>query len=169
MQALAPAATAIGSALPAASTALPWLAGGAAALGAISSITQGSAQAKQSNINANLLDKQAQSVALQTGSQVGQIRRQGAEVAGQQAVAFADNGTGTGGTNALIQRSSAIDTELDAANADYNGRVQIADLGNQANAMRLSAKNQKPGLLSLVGGAANTAGAYYGTKSLLKG
>ena len=88
---------------------------------------------------------------------------------GEQAAAFADNGTGTGGSNALIQRSTAIDTEMDAANADYNGQLQINDLKNQASAMRATAKNQQPGLLSLVGGTASTLGSYYGTKSLLKG
>lgn len=169
MQALGPAVSAVQSALPGATTALPWLAGGNAALGALSNITQGSAESKMSNLNAGLLDQQARNVALQTGSQVGQIRRQGAQIAGEQAAGFADNGTGTGGSNALIQRSSAIDTELDAANADFNGRQQIAILNNQAGALRLQAKNQKPGLLSIAGGAANTIGSYYGTKALLKG
>lgn len=169
MEALAPAVTAIGTALPTATTALPWLAGGAAGLGAINDIKQSRSASKQSNLNAKLLDQQASNVALQTGSQVSQIRQQGAQIAGQQATAFADNGTGTGGSNALLQRSSAIDTEMDAANTDYNGRMQIADLNNQASALRLQARNQKPGLLSLVGGAANTVGSYYGTKSLLKG
>jgi len=149
--------------------ALPWIAGGAAGLSAVSGITNAQAQSKQSKVNAGLLDKQANNVALQTGSQVGQIRRQGANVLADQSAGFADNGTGTGGSNALIQRSTAIDTEMDAANADYNGRLQMTDLQNQASGMRATAKNQRPGLLSIVGGAANTAGSYYGTKSLLKG
>lgn len=149
--------------------ALPWIAGGAAGLSAISGISNAQAQSKQSAANARLVDQQAKNVALQTGSQVGQIRRQGAQVLGEQTAAFGDNGTGTGGSNALIQRSSAIDTEMDAANADYNGRVQMTDLQNQASGLRATAKNQQPGLLSLIGGAASTAGSYYGTKSLLKG
>ncbi|MCX3078451.1 hypothetical protein N2K17_01685 [Klebsiella michiganensis] len=149
--------------------ALPWLAGGAAGFSALSGLSNANQQSKQSNLNAQLLDQQARNTALQTGSQVSQIRRQGANVMGEQAAAFADNGTGTGGSNALIQRSTAIDTEMDAANADYNGQLQINDLKNQASSMRATAKNQQPGLLSLVGGAASTLGSYYGTKSLLKG
>lgn len=149
--------------------ALPWVAGGAAGLSAISGITNAQAQSKQTAANARLVDKQANNIALQTGSQVGQIRRQGANVLADQSAGFADNGTGTGGSNALIQRSTAIDTEMDAANADYNGRLQMTDLMNQASGLRASAKNQQPGLLSLIGGAASTAGSYYGTKSLLKG
>lgn len=145
-----------------------YLAAGAAGLGALSNISSASSASKQSNLNAKLLDQQARNVALQTGSQVSQIRSQGAQVAGQQAAAFADNGTGTGGSNALIQRSSAIDTELDAANANYNGQQQIADLNNQASAMRVAAKAQRPGLLSLLGGATSTASAYYGTKAMMK-
>lgn len=145
-----------------------YLAAGAAGLGALSNISSASNASKQSNVNAKLLDQQARNVALQTGSQVSQIRSQGAQVAGQQAAAFADNGTGTGGSNALIQRSSAIDTELDAANANYNGQQQIADLSNQASAMRATSKAQRPGLLSLLGGAASTASAYYGTKAMMK-
>lgn len=148
---------------------LPFLAAGSTALGALSNIKSANAAAKQSNLNASLLDQQARNVALQTGSQVGQIRRQGAQIAGEQSAGFADNGTGTGGSNALIQRSSAIDTELDAANADFNGRQQIAGLNNEANAMRLQAKNQKPGLLSILGGAASTASSFYGTKAMMKG
>ncbi|MDZ2011116.1 hypothetical protein [Klebsiella quasipneumoniae] len=151
-----------------AAAALPWIAGGAAGLGALSNLSSASNASKQSKVNAKLLDQQAKTVALHTGSQVGQIRSQGAQVAGQQAAAFADNGTGTGGSNALIQRSSAIDTELDAANANYNGLLQAADISNQASAMRATAKAQRPGLLSLLGGAANTAGAYYSTKSMMK-
>lgn len=149
--------------------ALPWVAGGAAGLSAISGITNAQAQSKQSAANAKLLDQQAKNVALQTGSQVSQIRQQGANVLADQSAGFAENGTGTGGSNALLQRSTAIDTEMDAANADYNGRLQMTDLNNQASAMRATAKNQRPGLLSLIGGVASTAGSYYGTKSLLKG
>ncbi|MDU5473785.1 hypothetical protein [Pantoea sp.] len=151
-----------------AAAALPWIAGGAAGLGALSNLSSASNASKQSKLNAKLLDQQAANVALQTGSQVSQIRSQGAQIAGQQAAAFADNGTGTGGSNALIQRSSAIDTELDAANANYNGMAQAADIGNQANAMRATARAQRPGLLSLLGGATSTASAYYGTKSMMK-
>lgn len=143
-----------------AAAALPWIAGGAAGLGALSSISGASNAARQSNLNANLLDQQAKTVALQTGSQVSQIRNQGDQVLAQQAAGFADNGTGTGGTNALIQRSTAIDTEMDAANADFNGRNQIADISNQASALRASAKSQQPGLLGLLGGALNTVGAF---------
>ncbi|EPP1401179.1 hypothetical protein ACUL3X_001140 [Klebsiella oxytoca] len=149
--------------------ALPWLAAGSTGLSALSGMNNARQQSKQSNLNAQLLDQQAMNTALQTGSQVSQIRRQGANVIGEQAAAFADNGTGTGGSNALIQRSTAIDTEMDAANADYNGQLQINDLKNQASAMRATAKNQQPGLLSLVGGTASMLGSYYGTKSLLKG
>lgn len=151
-----------------AAAALPWIAGGAAGLSALSGISSANSAASQSKVNAKLLDQQASNVALQTGSQVSQIRNQGNQVLAQQSAGFADNGTGTGGTNALIQRSTAIDTEMDAANADYNGRLQITDLNNQASAMRAAAKAQKPGLLSLLGGAVSTAGSYYGTKAMLK-
>lgn len=151
-----------------AAAALPWVAGGAAGLSALSNISSARNASKQSALNAQLLDQQANDVALQTGSQVSQIRRQGNQVLAQQAAGFADNGTGTGGSNALLQRSSAIDTEMDVANANYNGQMQQADLNNQAAAMRATAKAQKPGLLSLLGGAASTAGAYYGTKAMMK-
>lgn len=137
-----------------------YIAGGAAGLGAINSMVSGSNAAKQSNVNANAMGQYANNLALQTGSQVSQIRNQGAQVLGQQSAAFADNGTGTGGSNALIQRSTAIDTEMDAANANYSGQVQIANAQNQASALRAQAKAQKPGLMSLLGGAASTAGAY---------
>lgn len=131
-----------------------------AGLSALNSINSGNNASKQSAVNAQILDQQANNLALQTGSQVAQIRRQGSQIAGEQAAGFAENGTGTGGSNALIQRSSAIDTELDAANADYNGRVQIADVKNRADAMRATAKAQKPGLLSILGSGLSVAGAY---------
>ncbi|PLR52422.1 hypothetical protein P0E69_06925 [Chimaeribacter arupi] len=137
-----------------------YLAAGAAGLGALSNINSARDASKQSNLNAKLLDQQTRNVALQTGSQVSQIRRQGDQVLAQQSAGFADNGTGTGGSNALIQRSTAIDTEMDAANADYNGRLQVSDLQNQASALRAQAKAQKPGLLSYLGGAVSTLSAY---------
>lgn len=140
--------------------AAPWIAGGAAGLGALSNIQSERSAANNSRINANLLDQQAKNVALQTGSQVSQVRRQGSQVLAGQSAAFADNGTGTGGTNALIQRSTAIDTEMDAANADYNGRAQIAGINNQASQMRSQAKAQQPGLLSILGGTLSTLSAY---------
>ncbi|WP_312836631.1 hypothetical protein [Pantoea sp.] len=143
-----------------AAAALPWIAGGAAGLGALSNMSSASNASKQSQVNAKLLDQQAKTVALQTGSQVSQIRQQGANTLAQQSAGFADNGTGTGGSNALIQRSTAIDTEMDAANADYNGRMQIADINNQASALRATAKAQKPGLLSLLGGGLNALSSY---------
>ncbi|HEJ9371219.1 hypothetical protein FMK56_12445 [Klebsiella oxytoca] len=138
-----------------------------AGLNAINGISSANSAAKQSNLNASLLNKQASNIALQTGSQVNQIRQQGSQTLAQQSAGFADNGTGTGGSNALIQRSTAIDTELDAATADYNGRVQIANVNNQANALRAQAKAQKPGLMSLLGGAASTIGAGVTTATAL--
>lgn len=145
------------------------LAQGAASLfGSASNAMQGSIQARNSNYNASLLDQQARTVALQTGSQTAQIRRQGGQVLAGQSAAFADNGTGSGGSNALIQRSTAIDTEMDAATADYNGRMQMAELQNQAAAQRAQAKAQRPGLVSLLGGITSAAGSYYSTSAMTK-
>lgn len=146
---------------------MAYAAAASAGLQAVNGMVSANNAAKQSNANASAMDQYAGNLALQTGSQVSQIRNQGAQVQGQQSAAFADNGTGTGGSNALIQRSSAIDTEMDAANANYNGQIQIANAQNQANALRATAKAQKPGLMSLLGGAASTAGAYYGANAMI--
>lgn len=144
------------------------IAGISAGLGSVNSLISGSNSAKQSSANAKAMDQYAGNLALQTGSQVSQIRNQGAQTMGEQSASFADNGTGTGGSNAAIQRSTAIDTEMDAANANYSGQIQVANAQNQASALRAQAKSQKPGVMSLLGGAASTAGSYYGTKALLK-
>lgn len=141
-----------------------WFAVAAAAASALSQKKAGDAASQQSSINASLADQQAKNIALQTGSQVSQIRRQGSNVLADQSAGFAENGTGTGGSNALIQRSSAIDTEMDVANSNFNGNQQIANAQNEASSLRSAAKAQKPGLLSLVGGGASTAAAYYGNK-----
>ncbi|MFT4271813.1 MAG: hypothetical protein QM578_12435 [Pantoea sp.] len=145
-----------------------WSSVASSGLNSVTNITNGLTASRNANYNASLLDQQAKTVALQTGSQVSQIRRQGAQVMGSQSAGFADNGTGTGGSNAAIQRSTAIDTEMDAATADYNGRLQIADIQNQAAALRANAKAQKPGLVSLLGGVSNAVGSYYGTSAKLK-
>lgn len=142
-----------------------WASASSSALGSLSAAVQGYQQSKYSNYNATLLDQQSKNVALQTGSQVSQIRKQGDRQLAQQSAGFADNGTGTGGSNAAIQRSTAIDTEMDAATADYNGRLQMADIDNQAAALRTQAKSQRPGLLSLIGGVSSSAGAYYSSKT----
>lgn len=145
-----------------------WSSASASALGSINTLSQGYTAARNSRYDAALLDQQANNVALQTGSQVSQIRRQGAQTLAEQSAGFAENGTGTGGSNALIQRSTAIDTEMDAMTADYNGRQQMAELQNQAEAKRAQARSQQPGLLSLLGGAGGAVGSYYNTSSLLK-
>ncbi|QIU92151.1 virion core protein, T7 gp14 family [Yokenella regensburgei] len=141
-----------------------WFAVAAAAATALSQKKQGDAAAQQSNVNAALVDQQSKNVALQTGSQASQIRKQGSNVLADQSAGFADNGTGTGGSNALLQRSTAIDTEMDVANNNFNGQQQMTDLENQASALRATAKSQKPGLLSMLGGASSVAGTYYGRK-----
>lgn len=139
---------------------MAYAAAASAGLQAVNGMVSAHNASKQSSANASAMDQYAGNLALQTGSQVNQIRNQGAQVLGQQSAAFADNGTGTGGSNALLQKSSAIDTEMDAANANYNGQIQVANAQNQANALRAQAKAQRPGFMSLLGGAASTAGAY---------
>lgn len=145
-----------------------WSSVASSGLNSISTMSQGYTAARNSNYNAALLDQQAASVALQTGSQTSQIRRQGSQALAGQSASFADNGTGSGGSNALIQRSTAIDTEMDATTADYNGRQQMAELQNQAAAQRAQAKAQRPGLVSLLGGVSSAAGSYYNTSALTK-
>ncbi|MCS3423444.1 hypothetical protein M2403_002045 [Rahnella sp. BIGb0603] len=145
-----------------------WASASSSALNSAGTIAQGFNASNNSNYNAALLTQQAKTVALQTGSQTSQIRRQGSQVLADQSAGFADNGTGTGGSNAALQRSTAIDTETDAMNADYNGRLQIADINNQATALRATAKAQKPGLISLLGGVNSAVGSYYNTSSLVK-
>ncbi|MCR1002038.1 hypothetical protein EKS35_13750 [Enterobacter hormaechei subsp. steigerwaltii] len=141
-----------------------WFAVAAAAASALSQKKQGDAAAAQSNVNASLAEQQAKNVSLQTGSQASQIRRQGSNILADQSAGFADNGTGTGGSNALLQRSTAIDTEMDVANNNFNGQQQIDNLQNEASSLRTAAKNQKPGLLSMLGGGASVAGTYYSRK-----
>lgn len=141
-----------------------WFAVAATAASALAQRQQAQQQSQGSMVNAALVDESAKTAALQTGSQVSQVRSQGRRVLGDQNAGFAENGTGTGGSNALIQRSSAIDTELDAMNSNFNGQQQIADLQNQAQAYRTAAKQQKPGLLSLLGGASQVGSAYANTK-----
>lgn len=141
-----------------------WFAVAAAAASALSQKKQADAASQQSNLNAALADKQVGNVAFQTGSQTSQIRRQGRGVLAEQSAGFADNGTGSGGSNALIQRSSAIDTEMDVANNNFNGAQQVNDLQNQAASLRMAAKNQKPGLLGLLGGASQVGSAYMNSK-----
>ncbi|WBG90019.1 hypothetical protein N5580_13070 [Pantoea piersonii] len=145
-----------------------WSSVASSGLNSVSTMAQGYTASRNSSYNAALLDQQAKTVALQTGSQTSQIRRQGAQTLAAQSAGFADNGTGTGGSNAAIQRSTAIDTEMDAATADYNGRLQMADLQNQASATRATAKAQRPGLISLLGGISSAAGSYYSTNAKLK-
>lgn len=145
-----------------------WSSVASSGLNSVSTMAQGYTASRNSNYNASLLDQQARTVALQTGSQTAQIRRQGSHALAGQSAAFADNGTGSGGSNALIQRSTAIDTEMDAATADYNGRMQMAELQNQAAAQRAQAKAQRPGLVSLLGGISGAAGSYYSTSAMTK-
>lgn len=165
------------SSAPAVATAAPvssgvvgseYLSMASAGLKSVSALSTSSQQADVSNYNASLLDQQAKTQAVATGSQVSQIRQQGANTLADQAAGAAENGTGTGGSNALLQRQTAIDTEIDASNQNYNGQLKIADLENQAQAQRQTAKAQTPGLLSYLGAASDTVGTGVGTAAALK-
>jgi len=77
-----------------------------------------------------------------------EIRRNARRALGAQRAAIAESGTGFGGSNLDVMRSSTANTELDALNVRYAGALERAGLLNKAavhdynkSSLRMAAKS----------------------------
>lgn len=137
---------------------LPYIAAGVSAVGAIAQgnaqKAQADSQAEAAQYNATIANQNADT-ALQAGNanEEAQRRKSAAEL-GQQRAGMAENGIGLdSGTATDLTESSAMNAELDALNARYNGQVQARDYKAQAALGQQQASSSRA-----AGQAAQTSG-----------
>ena len=134
------------------------------ALNAFSALSSARQQSKNLNVNADLLDRQANQAILNAGQQSALIRRRGSQFQGEQDARIAASGTGFGGTNALLRRQTALNIQEDANVAANEGILQSDALMNQANADRQQAQAARPGLLSYLGAGTQVGSTFLNAK-----
>lgn len=101
-----------------------------------------------------------------SGQREEQVRRSSREALGRQAAASAESGLGLGGSNADLERQSAVMAELDALNIRYEGELEAHGYLSEAALEDYNARiNRSYGRNARVAGfigAGGTALAGYG-------
>jgi hypothetical protein len=138
------------------------LAGGTG-LVAYGNIVQGQAQQKGHDYNATMLRQNAAIEEQQGGAREEAQRRKAREVLGSQAAAFAQAGTGVGGSAADIMKQSATNAELDALMIRYESGLKATGLKNEAQAETYAGKVAKQaGKYGAIGSILGGGSTYLG-------
>lgn len=127
--------------------------------GAIGQYNQYQAQSKANAYNAAIA-RQRSEQALSVVNQREESQRRFSRLrAGERIAAIGQSGTGTGGSNADVERQSEIMAELDALNIRYEGQVESTGLLNQASLEDYYSKANKSNARSaLIKGAFGATG-----------
>lgn len=163
-------------------TFAPILFAASAGLQALSSISQGNAQAaslksqaQASDMNAKTYEENAKRVARENSIKEDNIRREQARILGRQRAAMAESGTGLGtGSNLDVAVEDTRMAELDALTARYQGDTERTGLLAQAGMSRYEAgvyRNQAKsartqGYIGALGNAIGAGVSYYGFRGL---
>jgi len=136
---------------------------GTTGLQAWGNIQQGKDAQKAHDFNAAMLRQGAEVENQQGGAREEAQRRKAREVLGSQAAAFAQAGTGTGGSSADIMKQSATNAELDAMMISYESGLKATGMKNQAESEIYAGKVAKRAgyfgaVNSVLGGASNYVG-----------
>jgi hypothetical protein len=160
---------AIPAALAVAPFALGAISAGSSVLQGIGKSNQMKGQAKQSDYNATLLQRNADIINQQTNAAEELQRRRAGSVLASQRAAIAQ-----GGSMGAIAAQSGRDAEMDALNIRYEGGLRETSLREEANQQNWQAKQLRKGAklalaTSFLGAAASGYGAYAGAGGLIKG
>lgn len=138
---------------------------GAGALGVgLAGATYGARTAKKSaDMNANILNQNAETQMAAAGQREEAHRRQVRLIAGEQRAAIAQSGTGFGGSAADIMEKSSANAELDALTIRYDAMTRKTAFENEANTMQWQGRRARTGgylsaASSLLSGAASYGG-----------
>lgn len=112
----------------------------AAGVSALSALRQGQAARATANYNATVLEQNAQVERQQANAREEQLRRQTAQILGQQRGAFAQAGGGMGGSALDVATQSGRDAELDALTLRYEGGLRARGLESEAGMERFSGR-----------------------------
>lgn len=127
----------------------------------------GQAQKKLANKNADLLDASAADAVDRGNQDAMQITRRAKRLKGEQRASFAGQGVDVNtGTAAALQDETLAMGELDAEQTRKNAFREAWGIKGQASNQRLSGRyaqraGQNQAFGTLLGGAGNTAQAYY--------
>lgn len=120
------------------SSSLQLLASGTAAVG---SLVGGFAQASATRRDAKIADQNADIAEDQARSRQDMIRREARKLKGSQRAALGASGVTLDGSGFDVMEDSAIEAELDALTAGYEGKLQSRAYRSEADASRRSARN----------------------------
>jgi coproporphyrinogen III oxidase-like Fe-S oxidoreductase len=147
-----------------------------AVIAAVGALAQGRQQAAEAQNEAKI-EKYKASIAESNAAIAGQqasteeerVRREARQVMGQQRAAFAQSGTGMGGSNADVMRQDMALAELDALNVQYAGDLERRGLlqeaeGHRYNARSLKAKASAAMRMRWLTAASSAMSAYGGAK-----
>lgn len=129
----------------------------AAGISAYGMYSQGQAQKKMAEYNAEVAANAAKSSQMQGQAEAERIRDRNARVAGAQRASFLSSGVTISGSASDVMYDSALEGELDAMMAIYRGDIGANQANSQAELSRMQ------------GRAAQSASMYNATGTLLTG
>jgi len=152
------------------SQALPYLMfglqGGSQIMSGFNQSANYSAQAAMDQQNAAIARQAGQTALLEAGANEDAQRRKGAGELSRQAAALAESGIGLeSGTASDLTYQSALNSELDALNIRYSGKMRARGFEQQASQFEASAEMNRANAKSakmagFVGAAASALGSY---------
>ena len=138
---------------------MSWLYVAVAVVSAVGAISAGNAADESAKYNAKILNQNAEVERAQSSVREDAQRRKSRQVLGAQRAAFAQAGTGSGGSALDVMNQSSRDAELDALTMRYEGDLRARGLKAQAEGEKYQGRMAKKASYfkatgSLIGGAA---------------
>lgn len=128
---------------------------------AVGTVQEANAASESHKYNAKMDIASAVAENQQASAREESIRRQAAQFKGEQRAAFAQSGTGAGGSAADIMEASAARAELDAMTTRYEGNLRAWGFKASAEQERFQAQAVKrAGRMQAIGGLLSSAGSY---------
>lgn len=112
----------------------------ASGLGAVGSLVGGFGQAAASRRDATIADQNATFADQQAKARQDMIRREAAKLRGKQRAEIGASGVTLAGSGFDVMEDSAVEAELDALTAGYEGKLQSRALRAEAAANRQDAR-----------------------------
>ena len=123
-----------------AASTLQLLAAGTAALGAAGSLASGYSQAAAYKQDAKIAEENAVIAEQQAAARQDMIRREAKKLRGAQRASVGAAGITLDGSAFDVMEDSAVEAELDALTAGYEGKLQARAYATEAAAKRYAAK-----------------------------
>lgn len=141
---------------------------------AVNANNQGKAEQAYFDYTAQLQEEQAKSIGWAANYQMSNVQQQARQTMSTQRAIAAANGQGDSISTSNLIADTAYQAKLDELAIDYNSKLQMWDLQNQANMSRVAGKNaRKAGRAkaysTLIGSAGQVADQWYNWKKTSRG